>query len=287
MVPRRLLLGIVIATLGCGGDGTTRPSSTNAPNVIATGIVNADEFIDRCPTLDAAYNEIRRDFEIRSDGALVTAGIACKEPFSAQTSAQVTDELIALQTLRTAFYMSAGTAGKLPWTPKSLWAWMTTNVKGVNLKAAPGLRYCCDVIGGQKYFAQSRRGPNDSDYVTDWTGISATLAFYAHEIRHADPGSPLHTGGCFAFPSPTAVGCDESYDLANIGGYGVQFWLQQSWATGYLNVGIACARADRAREVAMWHVGTTNTLRWRFVTNVPSPVIVGAPFGGNCLTGRT
>ena len=105
---------------------------------ILTGIKDIRSFLDRCPTNDTAYASMRQDFELRLDGQVITAALPCVEPFPALPIAQLTDELIIVQALRTAYYMSIGTEGRLPWTQKSLYAWMKSNVAGINLKSAPG-----------------------------------------------------------------------------------------------------------------------------------------------------
>ncbi|OQB28063.1 MAG: hypothetical protein BWY10_00867 [Chloroflexi bacterium ADurb.Bin180] len=65
---------------------------------------------------------------------------------------------------------------------------MTSNVAGVNLKAAPGQLYCCDVIDGNKYLAQSIQDDVQRNFKRDWRGLSSTLDYYVHEIRHASGG---------------------------------------------------------------------------------------------------
>lgn len=272
------------AIITATSEGKSATASVNVVNVVATGIRNVETFLDRCPTLDPAYAPIRQDFELRSDGVLITGAVACTEPFSTQPIAQLTDELIALQVLRTAYYMSQGTAGKLPWTAKSLYDWMKTNIAGVNLKTAPGQLYCCDVINGKAYFSTSRQDATQRDFKRVWTGISGSLDFYAHEIRHADAGSPPHVTGCPAFPSGT-FGCDATYDPANLGAYGIQYWLNANWASGYLNIGIGCASVAKANEYANWHVSSANATRNRFVSNAPPVVVVSGPPGGFCLSG--
>jgi hypothetical protein len=114
--------------------------------------------------------------------------------------------------------------------------------------------------------------------------FSNSLNFYAHEIRHADLGSSGHTTGCELFPLPTGpVGCDATYDVNNLGGYGVQFWLESSWALGLLNIGIGCAPSDIAQTYAKWDERSANNFRARFVTNIPPAVVAPTPFGGPCL----
>ncbi|MGE5731533.1 MAG: hypothetical protein ACM37U_06330, partial [Gemmatimonas sp.] len=183
----------------------------------------------------------------------------------------------------TAFYMSQGTEGKLPWTTKSLYAWMASDIAGVNLKTAPGQLYCCDIINGKRYFSTSRQDATQRDVKRTWIGISGSVNFYAHEIRHADAGAPGHTTGCPAFPLPTdPAGCDATYDLANLGSYGVQYWLESHWATGMLNIGIGCSAAT-AQTYAKWDESSANSFRSRFVTNAPPVVTANPPYGGPCL----
>jgi hypothetical protein len=86
-------------------------------NIILTGIHDPDAFVGKCPTGDAAYSTIRQDFEMLSDGVPSTTSVTCTEPY---TTTAMTEELLEWQTFRLAFYMSQGTAGKLPWTALSL-----------------------------------------------------------------------------------------------------------------------------------------------------------------------
>jgi hypothetical protein len=276
---RLIAAGWLLLVVSCGGGDTT-----TAPPAVSAGIKDIRTFLESCPTNDAAYAQIRQDFELRLDGQVITTPITCAAPFSALPMAQLTDELIALQVLRTAYYMSQGTEGKLPWTQKSLYAWMTSHVSGVNLKTAPGQLYCCDAINGKSFFSVSRQDSTQRDAKRTWPGIANTLNYYAHEIRHADPGAPGHTNGCQAFPLPSdPPGCDATYDLSNLGSYGVQYWLESHWATGELNIGIACSPPNTALEYASWDALSANLFRSRFVTNVP-PMVTAQPNGGPCIS---
>ena len=238
--------------------------TVNAPGVSAnvvlqvvpyllTGIWDVRTFLDRCPTLDPAYAQIRSDFAFLADGVPITAAIACTEPYSGQPATMLTDELIALQTLRTAYYMSKGTAGALPWTNLAFYEWLSARVDGINFKAQPGQLFCCESIGGKLYFAVSRQDATQRDFKRDWPGIAITLDFYAHEIRHADPTGYPHVacaGG--------SAGCDATYNLANLGSRGIQYWLESSWATGYLNIGIGCASTALSQQYANWNLQSAN-----------------------------
>ncbi|MDE0072554.1 MAG: Ig-like domain-containing protein [Gammaproteobacteria bacterium] len=254
---------------------------------ILTAVRDIEAFLDQCPTNDSVFVEIRREFEVRFEGEPLSGPVVCSEPAAAMPSDEVTYQLKAYQTLRLAYHMNEATKGRLPWTEMGLYEWMVSRVSGVNMKQRPGLYYCCDLIDGKLYIATSQFGIDSSGQVypfeqsMDWWGISITLPFYAHEIRHADEDDPGHVTGCEAFPLPSdPPGCDAAYDLGNLGGYGVHYWLGSSWATGYLNVGIACS--PRVDEHITWEVESANLVRERFVTNVP-PLLTADSFEGLCV----
>ncbi len=265
-------------------EGQSGQASVTVGQFVITGIHGIQSFLEHCPTTDPAYAQITQDFELLADGQPDLSPVTCTEPISALPIDQLTDELIARQVLRTAYYMSPGTEGKLPWTPKSLYAWMSSIIDGIDLKTAPGQLFCCEVINGKTYFVASRQDAFNRDFKRTWIGISSSLNFYAHEIHHADPGAPGHVNGCAAFPLPTdPLGCDATYDLTNLGSYGVQYWLESSWATGYLNIGIGCSPFATAMEYATSDATAANGFRDRFVTNVPPVVTAPQPYGGPCV----
>ena len=146
----------------------------------------------------------------------------------------------------------------------------------MNLKSGPGLAYCCDRIDDKVYISVPRQDATQRDFKREWFYLSTTLALYAHERRHADAGAPGHTTGC------ESTGCDGTYDLDNLGAYGVQYWLQSSWATGYLNIGIGCLPQTDAEYYAERHATAAYYYRRRFVTNIPPIVHVVEPYGGEC-----
>jgi hypothetical protein len=266
---------------------TVQLPSDSTQSFIVTGIEDIQSFLERCPTNDPVYNLVKQDFEILVDGQPI-APIICNEPISAMPIDQYTDEIIAAQTFRTAYYMSIGTEGKLPWTQKDLYSWMASNISGVNIKTSPGQLYCCDYLNGKYYFSESRQDNSTRDLKRTWPGIAITLDYFAHEIRHSDAGAPGHTYGCIAFPLPTdSWGCDATYDLNNLGSHGVQYWLESSWATGYLNIGISCAPNDTAYQYATWNAACANNFRDRFVDNVPPIIAVTQPYGGPCVSDGT
>lgn len=282
-----LVLGSSTRALASTGTPTpwrAIPQSEAPQTSIITGIHNIRTFLEQCPTTDPAYSTIRADFELRLDGAIDNTPITCTAPISTLPIAQFSNELIALQVLRTAYYMGQGTAGILPWTSLGLYQWMRSDIAGINFKSLPGQLYCCDLIGGKRYFSYSLQDASQREYKRTWTGISGSLNFYAHEIRHADAGAPGHTTGCAAFPNPGDLpGCDATYNLSNLGSYGVQYWLESKWATGYLNIGIGCSAVPIPETYATYDADSANGFRDRFVTNIPPVVTAPTPYGGPCF----
>jgi hypothetical protein len=262
--------------------GTGAPAIRAQTPSLRTRIDNIVEFLERCPATDPAYAQIRRDFTIRRDGVVV-GDIRCSEPYSAMPIAELSNELITLQALRVAFYMDPGVPNYLPWTPQSLYHWMAANVGGINLRAAPGQLECCDLIGGKKYVVQSIQSEQQREFKREWPGLSGTLDYFVHEIRHASRG-PAHTTGCVAFPNRGGpAGCDQSYDISSLGSYGTQYWLVQSWMTGYLNIGIACAPGKAASYVEQHLRGLNLQFRNRFVEKIPPEArMPPPPYGGPC-----
>jgi hypothetical protein len=254
-----------------------------APSSIRTGIDDIRTFLTVCPTNDPQYQRIRQDFELRLDGVVIADPITCTEPLTTLPLAGVnTGALLALQAFRIAYYMGIGTPGYLPWTSKGLYDWMADLIAGVNLKTAPGQLYCCDHIDGKLYVSRSLF-QGSGTFPADCTILCGQVSFFAHEVRHADPGALGHTTGCPAFPSPAGpAGCDATYDLSNLGGYGMQYWLFSSWASGYINIGIGCSPSAIARNYAEFMAFYANEYLDRFVTNAPPAVTAAQPYGGPC-----
>jgi hypothetical protein len=256
------------------GQAQTASGRTKIDDIVA--------FLNRCPENDPAYTQIRKDFVIRRDGKIV-GDVACAEPYPSMPIAQLTNELITLQTLRVAYYMDPGVRDYLPWTSKSLYQWLASVVGGVDLKTQPGQFECCETFVGRKYIVQSMQTEDQREYKREWPGIASTLSYFAHEARHAE-GGPPHTTGCVAFPNRNGPpGCDRKYDVQKLGSYGVQYWLNQSWMTGRLNVGIACT--PNPRSYALRHLADLNLqYRNRFVEN-PPPIetLPSPPYGGSCF----
>ncbi|MBK9036885.1 MAG: Ig domain-containing protein [Myxococcales bacterium] len=268
-------------TITATADGHRGEVSVTTVAGIITGIADIRGFLEGCPTSDPAFATIQADFQLRENGVRLTAPIACREPFSAVPIAELTDELIAYQVLRIAYYMSRGTEGRLPWTTRALYDWMKASIGGINLKTAPGQLYCCDLIDGERYFSMSRLDDFQRNQKRAWPGLASSLDFFLHEIRHTD--GPGHVTGCPAFPAPTdPPGCDATYDLAYLGSYGVQYWLNAGWATGSLHIGLGCAPPATATPYLAAHVAAANDFRTRFVTGAPPAVTAALHYGGPC-----
>jgi hypothetical protein len=272
-----------VATITAASDGKIGSATVTVTPVpagtIVSGIGNPDAFVSRCPTSDAAYNTIRQDFELRFEGQPSAVAVTCTEPY---TTSPLTDELLAVQTLRMVYYMSQGSDGKLPWTNLNLYAWMKSEIGGVDFHAAAGSSACCELINGKRFISIARKDASSLNLYRDWNSVSAWMALFAHEARHAD--GPGHVTGCPAFPLPTdAYGCDATYDPAHMSSYGVQYWLFSGWATGTIVVGIACTPFGEAQSYASTAAGNANSYLSRFVSNAPPVVTARPPFGGPCL----
>lgn len=267
-------------TIGAAYGSLTADAQVTTASGIVTGIADIHRLIATCPTDDPAFATVKADFELRQNGVVLTTPLTCTSYATAPTSV-LTDELIAYQVLRIAFHMSEGTTGKLPWTSRSLYDWMKSAIAGINFKTEPGQLYCCDLIDGKRYFSMSRLDDFNRDQKRDWPGLASSLDFFLHEIRHTD--GPGHTTGCPAFPNATGpAGCDATYDVTNLGSYGLQYWLNSNWATSFLYIGIECAPPDVQTRYFAAMASAANSFRDRFVANAPGPVTSAVLYGGPC-----
>ena len=99
--------------------------------------------------------------------------------------AQVTDELIEVQALRSVYYMSQGTAAKLPFTIYSLYDWMRLNVGGIDIRAGRGLS-CCQTINGKKIFTVPQADSLNRLLPHSWFDISIAITGNAWAVRVAE-----------------------------------------------------------------------------------------------------
>jgi hypothetical protein len=237
-------------------------------------ITDVATFLDGCPTNDPIYAQLRADFELRRNGAVVGA-VSCSEPVSALPTAQYTDEIIVLQGLRTIYYMDLGSAGHLPWTPGTLYQWMRSKIDGIDIRDGVAGGACCTTYDGKLFFIAGAQTDFNRDFDKTWMGISGNIAFYAHEVRHVD-GFP-HVSCC-----GITGGCDQAYDEANLSAYGVQHFLNRLWLEGDINVGFSCLPAPEFEETVNWHLGSLSVFRDRFCTNPPAVATRPAQPGGAC-----
>jgi hypothetical protein len=246
---------------------------------IFSGLRDPVDFAAHCPADDPAFAQIRGDFVLLSDGVPSTATVVCNNPYS--TMSPMSEELMEWQALRLVYAISPGTAGKLPWTALPLYDWLKAQISGIDIKTQPGNSACCETINGKRYFITSRKDVTSLGAYRDWLGLSNWLGLILHESRHVL--GPGHVNGCPAFPLPSdPAGCDATYDLQNLGSYGVQYWFFSSLANGSLNVGIGCLPSSTAQQYATSAASTANVYPGRFVTNAPPAVTATVPYGGPC-----
>ena len=252
---------VLVAAFATADRRSPEASAQPASLTPSGGIANIAAFLDQCPANDPAYAQMRADFEIRKEGAVVGA-IGCSEPVSAMPLAQVTDELIAVQALRTIYYMEGGRSVPYPWTSGSFYDWMKAKIGGVDIRA--GRSSCCEQFNGKWFVVIDAESPVGRDGSREWRGLSDRIALLGHETRHVD-GFP-HVGGCPLFPTGS-FGCDQTYDPNNPSAYGVQWWLHAKWLSGDINIGYACLESNVVLSIATSHLNTANNYRSRFVTS--------------------
>ncbi len=250
----------------------TIPAYTLSLNYTAP-ITNIDEFLKTCPTADPAFSQIHSDFKIRRNGVLVTT-FPCSGSPATMPIAAYTDELIVLQGLRVLYYMDRGQSNHLPWTSLTLYNWMKSKIKGINI-ADGGLSHCCDIFDGETYITIVAQDDFNRDYDRAWEGICGNIGLYAHETRHADGYGHVSCCGI-------AGGCDNAYNESDLTPYGIQWWLERAWLNGTINVGIGCLSSSRRQTIANWHLGSCNGLRTRFCNNEPPVLSLPSQPGGPC-----
>jgi hypothetical protein len=245
------------------------------PCVASAGqIANIGIFLSQCPDRDPAYAQIVHDFELRKDGVLVSEPV-CTEPTAAIPTAQYTDALITRQGLRVIYYMDRGQTGHLPWTSGTLYDWMKSKIGGINIVTG-GSSSCCVFFGGKTFINVGSENDSNRDFDRTWPGIAGNIDLYAHETRHVD-GFP-HSSCC-----GIANGCDNTFDVANLSPYGVQWWLNHLWLSGGINVGYECLIPADVVAATNWFSSSLNSqFRTRFCTNLPAVEATPAVPGGAC-----
>jgi hypothetical protein len=237
---------------------------------ILAQINDIKSFLNQCPSNDPAIDTILKDFEIRLNGTKVLQ-FPCTEPVSSMYTEDYTNPLIYLQTLRVIYYMDKNIAGPhLPWTDTTLYVWMKDRVDGVNIKDGVIGGYCCEEIEGKKFFVTGNPDAFNREFDKYWRGIAGNIDFFAHEVRHTDGSSYYHTSCC-----GIAGGCDDSYNVSDLGAYGIQYWLNKSWLTGYLYVGARTSHSEsEINDIISWHLSSMDMFRSRFCNNVPAAVTI-------------
>ena len=238
-------------------------------------ISNIKDFLKTCPDNDAAINTIRADFAFYDSGVAVT-NIPCTEPYNQMDPAQMSTELVILQSLRVLYYMDQGRSNYLPWTSLRLYDWIRSKIAGVNF--VPGGSFaCCTTVNGKNVIYGRVLDAVSLGSYRDFRGISGGISVIAHEARHVD-GFP-HVGCC-----PAGAGaCDQTYDEKNLSPYGIQDWLAHAWLNGTINVGEYCSYSNEIRSMTQY-IASENTQN-RFCDTkppvIPALTIADTP-GGAC-----
>lgn len=241
------------------------------------------QFFDQCPTSDPIFPKIVSDFKIRKDGVLIDATtLSCTAPISTMPISTYTDELVLMQALRTIYYMDLGRTNHLPWTSKSLYDWMKDKIGGFSISSTATF----DSYTGQEFLGVGDstnyfeiRAKNDAtrDAQRRWAGpagISTAITLMMHERRHADGSIFNHTTCCAAQVPGQPAACDQTYEeTSNISPYGVQYWLEKNWVTGYINVGVGCITPAADQTTAInWMRQDGNIHMTNYCSNPPPPL---------------
>ena len=232
------------------------------------GITDIDAFLEMCPTDDPIFEQLTIDFALMKNGVWIDpTELTCTSPVSKLPIEEWTDELIFYQTIRTMYYMDFGQAEHLPWTSLSLYDWMRKLVNGARIEDGVIGGSCCSRIDGRNVFLFGSADEFNRDFDRSWRGILGNLSFYAHERRHSDPDAPGHTSTvCCEGPA-----CDQEYNEANLGAYGVSFWLHKQWATRQIDLG-GCG--DIVGRLSTQASDSNLVFRTRFCTNIPVPTVI-------------
>ena len=269
-----MVLGFAIALVGL-----TKPARAY--------ICDNAQFFEQCPTADPIFATIINDFKIRRDGVLINAAaLTCTPPISTMPISAYTDELVLLQALRAIYYMDLGRSNHLPWTSKTLYGWLKENLGGFEISATASYDYW----GGQMYLSSGdaanyfviRAKPDSTrEFQRKWAGpagISTMISLMMHERRHGDGSVFNHVRCCPAQdPANPNNACDQTYDESvNLSPYGIQYWLEKNWISGYINVGVGCMAPADKTDAIYWMRQDVNSrvnpATSNFCTNTP-PVL--------------
>ena len=255
------------------------------------------QFFEQCPTADPAFSKFITDFKIRKNGVLINpATLTCNAPVSAIPIAQWTDELVLLQSLRAIYYMDLGRSGHLPWTPGTLYDWLKAGVGGIDISSTiTNDQFVGPLFASQgdtaNYFQMRSKNDSTRTFQKKWEGIALLVSLIAHERRHGDGAAFNHLTCCPAQVAGQPNTCDQTYEeTANISPYGIQYWLEKNWISGFINVGVGCMLpVDKTEAINLMRSevnARVNPASSNFCTNTP-PVLTNTnnPPGGCTCTG--
>jgi hypothetical protein len=254
------------------------------------------QFFEQCPTTDPIFSTIVSDFKIRKDGVLIDpTTLTCTAPISAMQISAYTDELVLLQALRAIYYMDLGRSNHLPWTSKTLYGWLKEKVGGFEISTTSAYDYWGGPMFSStgdtaNYFVIRAKSDSTREYQRKWAGIALMVSLMMHERRHGDGAAFNHLRCCTAQdPANPNNACDQTYEeTANLSPMGIQYWLEKSWVSGFINVGVGCLTpTDKADAISLMRSDANIRLNPTFssyCTNTP-PLLTDAnnpPAGCNC-----
>jgi hypothetical protein len=96
----------------------------------------------------------------------------------------------------------------LPWTPKSLYQWMVSAIRGIRFRGDIDVSFCCDPAGTINV---QTRNLAATQFPSDFRWVATLLVLIVHEARHNE-GFP-HTCGA------------NDNTISELGAWGVQYYL--------------------------------------------------------------
>jgi len=268
------------------------------------------KFLQICPTDDSAYSTIVSDFQFRVGNFGVTAATLQQDvkavcdflkPGIVQfpISSKQETEYLVMQLARTIYYMDNQRATSCqypyPWTQgKSLYQWMQKYIGGFNIRSDVSALSCCDSFGGLPLVrVPLNTASNFALFQTiPWAAVSMMIPPLAEFTRPTQSSQFALTNCAPNPPCQAQVGvndpaCDQSYDLTNLSGGGIQYWLRVAWLTEKINVGDACMAPHDALVTRQMFLSTANASAQDDFCSNPPPAITGPlnPSGppGNCV----
>jgi len=199
---------------------TVVPSPTDKPTITLTPTPprppTVDEVLAGCPTA-AQVASINADFKMSFEADLTVGKFVC-------TATQGSVDLTLMQKRAYNILLVAKqiTFSKpLPWTDKSLYAWLAGTIKGIRFRSDIPFSYCCQPANT----IDIRVADNEYIVLTDrWVdprsggGLRDTFVLLVHEARHNE-GKP-HTCGA------------NDNTIGELGAWGVQYDLL-TWLADY------------------------------------------------------